>query len=397
MKQTKIIAVHLLNDFSGSPFVLRQCLEVFINAGYTTELFTATPSEGFLSNINGIRYHNIFYKWNRNKFITLMLYLYSQYILFIRLLFHLKKNDLVYINSLLPFGAALAAWIRGCKVIYHIHEVSLKPALLKKFLLMTASLAAHHCIFVSHDVRRRTKFRGHATVVYNALPEDFVAKALTCKKQNMQKPFTILMACSLKKYKGVYEFLQCAEQLPNFRFQLVLNASEKDIEIFFTKRNIPANVNILPAQKNMHPYYESSDVVMNLSRPDEWVETFGMTILEAMYYGKPVIIPPVGGIAELITDGCEGFCIHSSDIHFICKKLKMLSSSLSLYSGMSENALRKAGQFNGEHFSAGILRVLESVLPIDHDKEAAIQLMKNPKTDSGISVYMVENNLRGSF
>ena len=46
---------------------------------------------------------------------------------------------------------------------------------------------------------------------------------------------------------------------------------------------------------------------MNLTNPAMVVETFGMTILEAMSYGIPVIAPPVGGPAEIVQDGENGY------------------------------------------------------------------------------------------
>ena len=138
MKRNRIIAVHLLNDFSGSPFVLRQSLEALVKKGYVVELLTATPGEaGFLSEIEGVTTSPVFYKWSPNKWMTLLLFLYSQLYLFCKVLFKARRSDIVYVNSLLPFGAALGAWIKGAKVLYHIHEVSIKPALLKKFLFKT--------------------------------------------------------------------------------------------------------------------------------------------------------------------------------------------------------------------------------------------------------------------
>ena len=53
----------------------------------------------------------------------------------LRLLFFLKKNDLVYINTVLPFGAALIANLKSCRIIYHVHEVTINPRILKWLLL----------------------------------------------------------------------------------------------------------------------------------------------------------------------------------------------------------------------------------------------------------------------
>ena len=131
MESKRIIAVHLLNDWSGSPLVFRQSLESLQAAGYAVTLFTATPSgAGFLSGIAGISTEALQYTWHPSKVVTLFNFLLAQLRLFVRLLFLLRSTDTVYINTLLPFGAALAGRLRGCRVVYHVHEVSIKPRLL---------------------------------------------------------------------------------------------------------------------------------------------------------------------------------------------------------------------------------------------------------------------------
>ncbi len=359
MKRNRIIAVHLLNDFSGSPFVLRQSLEALVKKGYAVELLTATPGEaGFLSEIEGVTTSPVFYKWSPNKWMTLLLFLYS-----------------LYVNSLLPFGAALGAWIKGAKVLYHIHEVSIKPALLKKFLLTIAGFTASKGIFVSKDLQQRTRFKGKSVVVYNSLPSSFIQEAMTAKRKTNTE-FSVLMICSLKKYKGVDEFVEIARRLPRFKFTLVLNASLADIETYFMEATIPTNLELVPSQKNVHPFYQNADVVVNLSRPDEWVETFGMTILEAMYYGKPVIVPPVGGVIELVTPGREGYRIAGRQVNELTENLQLMATSPTYYRQLSVNAQSKARQFSPAVFSESIVFEMEELAPVSarNNYSKAVQL-----------------------
>ncbi len=370
MYNKKVIAVHLLNDWSGSPFVLRQALEVLVKEQYEVELFTATPGgQGFLSGIRGVQYRDIPYRWSKNRWMTLFFYLFSQGSLFFRLLFRCRRADIVYINSILPFGAALAGWLRGATVVYHIHEVSVRPPLLKKFLVAVANLTAKKGLFVSNDVRKRTSFLRHAQILYNALPSEFTGKAL---EQN-GKPagvFTVLMICSLKAYKGVREYAGVASRLPQYRFMLVLNATEPAISDFFKGETLPANLEIFPAQADVHPFYMQADIVMNMSLPAQWVETFGMTILEAMYYKKPAIIPCTGGITELVTDGVEGYQVNPRDIDEVSQLVSNLANDTALYQRMSAHAFSKARQFSFQAFAQGITHTFR-------------ELSKHGMTDAG--------------
>ena len=355
----KILAVHLLNDFSGSPFVFRQAIESLVDTGEDIMLFTATPSgKGFLTDIKDVEYVDLFYKWNRNKWVTLMYFFIAQLSIFFKILSYARKNDVVYINSILPFGAALAAKLRGCRVLYHVHEVSVKPASLKNFLLGVVQKTADRCIYVSQYVMSATKVNAPDHVVYNALPNQFVERANDFVGQP-KSDFTILLLCSLKKYKGVLEFVEAAKQLPNCKFELVANSDTKSINDFFSGMELPGNLEIHSAASDVHPFYQRADVVVNLSRPDEWIETFGMTALEAMVYGKPVIVPPVGGITELISDGVEGYRVDSRNISEVVEKIELLSTDPALYAEMSIKAKLRSNAFTQQMFRTYLKRVIE--------------------------------------
>ena len=54
------------------------------------------------------------------------------------------------------------------------------------------------------------------------------------------------------------------------------------------------------------------------------VETFGLTALEAMSAGLPVIVPTEGGIAEMVTDGDNGYKIDVQDLNKIVEYVHLL-------------------------------------------------------------------------
>lgn len=358
MKNQRIVAVHLLNDFSGSPFVFSQALQALQQQGYEVHLFTATPGgNGFLNNVTGIKKHAITYKWSKVKLVTLFLYLYSQLSLFARLLFFAKATDIIYINSILPFGAAWAGRFKKCTVVYHVHEVSIKPAPLKKWLLYVINKTAHRCIYVSKYVQQFTPVHKEGVVIYNALPQTFIDTAAN-NQHSTSNVFTVLMLCSLKKYKGVDEFVAAARLLPAIHFELVLNANQQAIAAYFHNQILPANITVHTAQNNVHPFYAQASVVVNLSLPHQWVETFGMTVLEAMYYRKPVIVPPVGGVSELVLHGITGFCEDSRDVNSIVLQLQKLYDDKVLYAAMSNAAYQQALQFNTEIFNRAIVQTI---------------------------------------
>lgn len=346
-QQQRILAVQLMNDFSGSPQVLANAIRGFVREGRKVELYCSSATrEGFLSGLP-VKTHAFWYRFYPNKWKRLLALTTSQAHLFLKILFKARKNDIVYINTLLPFGAAIAARLRGARVITHLHETSIQPASLKKFLRSVVEHTASRVVHVSYFLREQESFtKPEQLVVYNATSEDFVRMgALHRYEAGDQHPFTVLMLCSLKAYKGVFEYAELARQLPDLRFELVLNASESEIASFFKDRSLPANLQVHPRQSNVHPFYQRAQLVLNLSHPDQWVETFGMTILESMSYGIPEIVPDIGGPTELVDHGVNGFRINVGELDRIAATIRFLEQNRGECIRLSAQARIKAGRF----------------------------------------------------
>jgi glycosyltransferase involved in cell wall biosynthesis len=357
-KDSKVICVHLLNDYSGSPKVLMQLLKGWTQNNIQTELYTCSGRTGFLSDIPNVKYNYFNYTWKKNPILRLINLLISQYILCTQILATAKKEDIIYINTVLPFGAAFAGKIKGCRIIYHIHETSVKPAILKSFLFGMVKWTATDVVYVSKFLAKTEPIAGKKIhILHNAIENEFLAKAESHKIEKLDLN-NILMVCSLKAYKGVFEFIQLAEMLPGFKFKLVLNATKKEIEDFFSETNIPSNVSLSDSQTNLHPFYQWADLVLNLSQPDQWVETFGLTILEGMAYGNPAIVPPVGGVVELIENHKNGYRIHSNQTESIAEAIKKLSSETNLYRSFREHTSQVISKFKEDYFIAQNIQIL---------------------------------------
>lgn len=356
MKSKKrIFFVHLLNDYSGSPLVLSQVIKIMAKDGNDCHVFTNQVSQGYLGAIEGVRYHIFFYHWSRVKALTLLYLFISQTLLFFYIIYHYKKGTILYVNTVLPFGGAIAGKLLGARVIYHIHETSLKPKILKHFLFGLANSTASDAVYVSRFLFQKERlFLPINHVVYNSLSNDFLQKSLQIKSLGKPTVFQVLMLCSLKTYKGVWDFVELSYQMPTICFNLVLNASQKEMASFFGQTTLPQNLRLVTAQKDVHPFYAESHLLLNLSHPDKWQETFGMTVIEAMAYGIPAIVPPVGGIAELIVDDFNGFKIaHHAKEELKAAILKCATQEI-FYKNLAYNASQKVYDFSESIFSQRI-------------------------------------------
>ncbi len=365
MNQTKKITfIHLLNDYSGSPLVLSNVVRGIQQYGYDCKIITSGNSEGFLSNIEGASYDSFNYRFHSNKFVRLIFFFYTQVIMFFKILSFRKEKSIIYINTLLPFGAALAGWMTGQKVIYHIHETSLRPLILKRFLKWMARITSSYSIYVSDHLRSTEALKDiKGMTIHNALSDLFkdTAKSYKTDVSAKNEDFTVLMLCSLKAYKGVNEFVELSSMLPRIQFNMVINSDQSSIDDYFKNKKLPKNLKLFSSQKNVHPFYQESHLVLNLSHPEQWVETFGMTILEGMHYGLPCIAPPVGGPTEIIENAVNGYLIDQRQLGDIAETIMELSNNPRLYSTFSQNATKRSSEFN---FDAKIQQI-SKILSLD--------------------------------
>ena len=354
----KIYTFQLLNDYSGSPKVLMQLIQGWIKYGFDVHIVTGSKKIGFLSGIKGATYHAFWYKLAKNPLLRLINFTISQLQLFFIMLFKVKKDDVIYINTVLPFGAALLGKVIGCRVIYHIHETTMKPFVLKKFLFGIASWVSDEVIYVSEYLSKQEEFKKNRThILYNAIEDNFLETAKNTRTQNVN-PGNALMVCSLKDYKGVKEYLNLSKGNPRYHFRLVLNASQKEIDTYFSDLPIPSNLEIIDTQTNLHPHYQWADVILNLSRPDGWVETFGLTIIEGMAYGLPAIVPPVGGVTELVKENQNGFLVDCRNSDLLNEKLNLLLSNITSYNKMVKCSTEKINEFSEMMFIGRSLAIL---------------------------------------
>jgi glycosyltransferase involved in cell wall biosynthesis len=354
----RIIAIHLLNNYSGSPKVLMQLLKCWTKNSIETHLYTC-GGEGFLTNITNVNNHFYWYRFAKNPMIRLLFLLTSQFLLAVQLLFVLKKKDILYINTVFPFGAALIGKIIGCKVIYHIHETGVKPKILNQFLFGIVKFCATNVVYVSNFLAEQQPMKVKNNVLYNVIENSFRKEARFHLGKNKESKI-ILMISSLKRYKGVNEFVKLAELCPHYIFKLVVNANLKEIDHYFKDKFLPSNLILITSQKEVHPFYEEASIVVNLTVTKLCKETFGLTILEAMTYGIPTIVPPIGGMTELVENNKNGYLIDSQELILISQKINQLFQNPLLYHQMSQSAVIKSTFFSEDYFEKESIKIISN-------------------------------------
>ena len=96
-------------------------------------------------------------------------------------------------------------------------------------------------------------------------------------------------------------------------------------------------------QKESWRYYAASDIFI---LPTLY-EAFGLSILEAMAFGLPVVVSGAAGAAELIKDGVNGLLLDDpTDVSEMAAKLEPLLADASLRRRLGEEAQATAFQYS---------------------------------------------------
>lgn len=357
-KNLDLYYVHLFNDFSGSPRVLRDAIDCELNDSDNTYVFTS-KHKGFLDNANAHRI-NCFYARSKNRYIQLIYFLFSQLNVFFKLLgflfigFIKGRKSTVVVNTMLPFGAGLASKIMRTKLIYYVHETDIQPNILKLFLRFFIEHCATHVIFVSKYLQSvETFIKPSQSVIYNGLRSDFP----NIEKIDKYPKFLgkqLFFAGSLKSYKGLEQLILITESLPEFKFIAAINCEDEELKEFMANRHLPENITFIARPINIKSYFEKSFAVFNLSLPDEWVETFGLSLIEGMAFGSPVIAPPVGGPVEFVTHE-NGLLVDSRQTKIIVDFIHYLNSSFDVWSSFSEQAFISSQQFTSAAYKKSVI------------------------------------------
>jgi L-malate glycosyltransferase len=372
MNKPKIICVHHLDDFSGSPRVLANVIEGLQQQNWEVILMTNRQSEGFLKQLN-VKKVLFDYDFHKNKFKRISVLAAAQWAMFRAILRFRNEKVVVYINTLLPFGAALGAWITGQKVVYHFHEVTIPFAPLRWIAKSVAKLTATKGIFVSEYLQKSIDLlpKSDTIVAYNGLNPDFWEKATNAlpDRSLLKVRQNILMLCSLKDYKGIPEFIALAKQMPTYNFELVINSSLADIKIYFKNHQKSHNLQVFPSQSDTDSFYRRADMVLNLSRPEGWIESFGMTLVEAFAYGIPVIGPEIGGPEEIISDNYNGFKINGTNLEKLKICIQQCTADAKLYIRYANNARESAHKYQSKVVQQLIYSTLIGVTNLEYERE----------------------------
>jgi glycosyltransferase involved in cell wall biosynthesis len=183
-------------------------------------------------------------------------------------------------------------------------------------------------------------------------------------KQRLEGDPAILYFGYLSRLKGVDLLINAIsrleKKLPNLKLHLVGHSGDMaSFELLAKKEHVEKAVVFHGyADPEAAPsYYKSADFCVF---PGRW--NFGLTLLEAMASGTPVITSNRGGTQEIISDGEDGLLFEPDDADALPKSILALSQDSDLRKRLSSNALKTVANYSWENIASKYVSLYKDLI-----------------------------------
>lgn len=188
-------------------------------------------------------------------------------------------------------------------------------------------------------------------------------------EDSARRPLHLGYVGRLEPGKGILEFLDLAKKLSEsnipYKATVIGYGTLKDqTEKFISDHGLGHTVSLIPglSQSELADYYRDFDLLVFLSGRKE--ESLGLTGIEAMACGTPVVGSDVGGIASYLCDRQNGFKVSDiSDIDGIAGLIEEYSrSSGECRRAMYEKSLATARRYFSQNVRDSLVSDLKRVM-----------------------------------
>lgn len=353
----RILATQLLDDRSGSAIVLSTLLPELARLGHSIKVISSGkgPIEDSIKEIEENQpdakatYTCVPYRFVGKGWKGLWTFSLAQWRHSLQTFRFRKDYDILYCNTILPVGSAIAAFACGKRIICHCHENPRKKGLGYRMMWFLMRNLSECVVCVSKDQASSLPGNVSKEVVENPVSGTYLTLSKEkggIKAKNGNSRPHILMASSLRKYKGIDNFIRLAKAMPDADFTFASTVSEEEFRNFAEELglSLPGNLRYVEGDsiQKMSAVYSEATMIVNLSDPKEFQETFGMTIAEGGIFGLPAIVPREGGIAERVKEGKNGYHIPGSDQPALAEAIRRIHATEATYARYSVAARQRA-------------------------------------------------------
>lgn len=139
---------------------------------------------------------------------------------------------------------------------------------------------------------------------------------------------------------------------PNAKLILIGRGEEESkYKSLVEELQLSNNVKFIPGFNIITEIIDKIDIFVLCSD----VEGMPLVLLEALYYGKPILVNDVGSTSELVINNFNGFIIGKNDLDDIANKILLIMDDINLFNDFSNNSKKL---YNSTYSPAVILNHL---------------------------------------
>ena len=164
--------------------------------------------------------------------------------------------------------------------------------------------------------------------------------------------------------KGMIHLVRAAallrDQLPEAGTEIAGEGPERPaLESEIRRLGLEGRVRLLGWQADLYPVMEQWSIYVQPSV----IEPFGMTTVEAMHAGLPVVATRGAGLEEIVLDGATGILVEAENPEAIAGAVLRLTRDPALRNAMGERGRRRAQEeFSPQRMAAALGRVYDELL-----------------------------------
>lgn len=255
-----------------------------------------------------------------------------------------KRVDIIHANTTAVLEGIYLKKKLKCKLVWHVHEIILKPAIINKTISYLIGKYADKCVAVSKAVKKHlidSKFidENKVEVIYNGVDtERFnpnVENKYLYKEWNVpDEAIKVGMIGRVNAWKGQNDFLDATEELlkkySNLYIFIVGSAfAGEEWRVDELKKKIADSKNrdrIIFSEfrtdtPEIHSFFDV--LVLPSTNPDP----LPTVVLEAMGCGTPVVGYNHGGVTEMVINGETGLLAKVKNSKDLGKKIQQVLES----------------------------------------------------------------------
>lgn len=269
------------------------------------------------------------------------------------------KPNIVYLNTLATSPIVLFFSKKTTKVI-HVHEILKNSNIFHRIINSIAINYCNYAICVSKAVLNnmviaRPQLKHKLKLIYNGVNfntsnHENASQNLNTYNIKKNKINFALIGRIKPSHKGQYLLLDAIsliqkEILNNAHFYIIGSTVDgqeymlNDVVNKIKSYDLEDCTTILPFVEKIELVYKMIDVILVPSIVDD---SFPTTVLEGMFFSKPIIGTKVGGIPEMIVNDKTGFITNPNDPFDLSEKIK--------YFILNREKIREMGELSKLYF-----------------------------------------------